>query len=235
MKKIIPLKIYFYLLAFIIPIILIHLFIWGINKQKIDDLSLNLLSEIVGILITLFVVDRLIKKYEKDKWLELDKRINIQIEAILFTIFCTIFYFNDKISLFYEVRNSNDIENIKFNKYSEMLKSFEINAKFCEKITREEILAKFFIDIYNTQLNNLNAFLNDFNGRLDHRQLPLLLDLRISTNKILEDLKLIQFINASSEIIGTKTPNDSKVIENHVIEFVLVVQKLVLLLPKSQG
>ncbi len=70
-------------LIFLISLIAYYL----ISKSpRIEDLFINLAATILGILLTLFVIDNAKRYYENKEWAEFEKIITNQIIDILFTL-----------------------------------------------------------------------------------------------------------------------------------------------------
>ena len=65
---------------------LVSLFVISIfihTQWKADGFFINLSTEVIGILVTVFYVDWIIQQYEKSKWQSADKKINERLIILL--------------------------------------------------------------------------------------------------------------------------------------------------------
>lgn len=188
MQGFIPIRIYIILFILLLGILLLFVFHFGIGNFDVKDVSSGIFIEIVGILLTLVLVERIIHKYEKNKWSELNKRIDAEINNILFFIYNIIFLHSKRMEEWIKVNNSNLTNEEKIKEYNKLLNLSNIDDVYIMETVKDDYLNKWYFDIYTNLLKRLDAIYHEFQTRLDHKQHPLFIDLKSLLTNITSNL-----------------------------------------------
>ena len=192
-KETIPKKLlYILLLLFVVSLLLYFL----ISKSpRIEDLLINLSATILGILITLFIVDRIIKHREREQWQEFETIISGQISEILFTL-CS--YLNISSNLWPEWANILASDLPRKNKIDNFIKHFhssKINKDYTFEIIKDDHLIDFFSNGYNGCHNRLDDFFRLYNNRLNAKQTVQIINLKTNLSHLISSLSLFKSLN----------------------------------------
>lgn len=158
-----------------------------IHKQwEADGFFINLSTEVIGILITVFYVDWIIQQHEKRKWQSADQKINERLIILLNGIITRI-------------RTSLEIDFDLLNDEKMLYQDLVVGHKELMRVAKDVIHPIVFQRIKmldekawktlheqtKSSHNSLLSFLNVFQGRLDPDQIADLLDLQDALSKSL--------------------------------------------------
>lgn len=179
----------FYISVGIIFLLLIVLSLLGyFYISKLDGFFINLITEIIGISVTVFIVERILSFYRKQEWEKTHKLILQQLKSLFSDIAMyieNIFNITDALS-FSELRNKYpnispwDIRIDYFTLKNHLLPEIKLMVK---KFTPKE-WEKMGI-LMQTVLKFLNEILMMYGEKLSPIEMETLIDLQNSTTELL--------------------------------------------------
>ena len=198
------------------------------KSPRIEDLFINLSATVLGILITLFIVDRIIKYYE---WKEFEKIISNQIIDILFTLSN---FMNLNSNLWQEwtkILNNDKSKKEKLKDYIKLFQSLELNKDYIFEIIKDDHLIEFFSSGYNGTYKRLDEFFSLFNNRLSAKQNTQIIRLKLSISNLTSNMNLFKSLNFMQKEF--KIPIDEKHLNdflNNARTTILIIEELLITL-----
>jgi hypothetical protein len=155
------------------------------NSPKIEDLFINLAASLFEILITLFIIDRIIKYYEKKEWDAFEKIISNQIIDIIFTL-CNYSNISSKVwEQYLQIfKEELDTKN-KIAKYIEFFRSSEIEIDYLKQIVVNEHLIEFFTNGYKGIHQSLDDIFRLYSFKLSAEQSIQIINLKTKVTILL--------------------------------------------------
>jgi hypothetical protein len=148
------------LTVFLIGVLIGALVIWIFGGKNYTDFGLNLFTEMLGVLITIFVIDYLVKRREHKKQLPIKASI-YKDTFKFFGQYITIFHSSYVVSVPDELpENLEDF--ISENGIGKVFKYLDLNTK--PRITPERTWFNYFQERRNSILNLGNTFLERYKG-----------------------------------------------------------------------
>jgi len=195
--------------------------------MSLEEISSGVLIEVLGIIITLVIVDRLIYKYEKKKWSELDKRIKERLVNFLIYIYNITFLHIGRMREWAEINRSAKSKEDKIVEYVKLLETPKINEEYLETVIKDSYLNKWYSDAYDGIHKQNETLFQDFHTRFDHNQLPVILDLKTVLSSLSTNLKLYHNLAelVKSEKIAV-TLDSSNRIKEDLLKIILLITKL---------
>lgn len=179
------------------------------TQWEADGFFINLSTEVIGILVTVFYVDWIIQQYEKRKWQPADKKINERLIILLNGIITRI-------------RTGLDIDFDILDEEKMLHQDIVVGHKELMRVAKDVIYPIVFQRIKildekawktlheqtKNSYNSLLSFLNAFQGRLDPDQIADLLDLQDALSKSLTFYSVFHELAGVSinQLPETKTP-----------------------------
>jgi hypothetical protein len=200
-----------------------------LKNLNYKDLLTNLIAEITGILITLIIVERIIKKREKSKWSELYKRLDEELNSILISIYHVLSFHVKRLEESAKIYSSNNGNKQKVDMYNELFNGYNIDNDYLDEVIKDDHLFEFFINSYQNIFIRLNNFYNEFNSRLNHMQVPFLIDLKSSISRVIFN---INYFHDFSKIIKTMPVNLTSSYSSYIKEDVNKIIDITLELSK---
>ena len=140
------------------------------SSPRIEDLFINLSATILGILITLFFVDRIINYSERREWKEFELIITSQIIDILFSL-CDVMNLHSSIwKQWLEIFKNDREKKQKVREYIKVFQSTDIDFGYIKEIVKDSHLIDFFNDGYKTSYQKLDDVFRLFNNKLNAEQ-----------------------------------------------------------------
>lgn len=219
------------LIYYLISIFLISLIFYFIisTQTRIEDLLINIAATVAGIIITLLLVERSIKKAEKKEWEELEQIISNQIIDILFTL-CN--FLNISSNLWHEwtqIFNKVITKKEKIKEYVKIFQSLEINKDYIYEIIKDDHLIGFFSSGYNATYKRLDDFFRLYSSRLNAVQTTQIIHLKMNISSLTSHISLFQSLNFILK--EYKLPIE----ESHVNDFLKNAKETILTVNKLVG
>jgi len=158
----------------------------------LDVFFINLGTEIIGIIITVFYVSYVLEKNKEDEWTKVDKIVNFRL---IYLINSTSMNIREGLRIPVDFLNLVTIDE---------LDSYELHKKVVNKmigLTEKQIDAyldlldnagwKYFSKNINEAERNIETFYRDFSNRLSPEQIANLLDLQILLKDSLSSYEII--------------------------------------------
>ena len=218
-------KRYLYIVLFAILIIFSCLCILISNYFSFDGLLINLATEVLGIILTVYFVDRIIRNYESEKWrgveLKIKKYIQVLVNAII-SSFRLAFGFSLEDTCNREVYIrvlNNPNENIHLMD-SELVR---ISKEILEPSVFVHVanMNKKSWDLLNANLknasNSVERIISLFGAKLTPEQIEILLDVQeIIDNFIMQEATWPDFIAVSEENLPTGGRMPAKELQHQI-------------------
>lgn len=182
------------------------------GSPKIEDLFINLSASFLEILITLFIIERIIKYYENKEWHEFEKIISNQIMDIIFTL-CN--YSNISSNLWGQYlqifKEELDTKN-KIVKYIEFFRSSEIELDYLKQLVVSEHLIDFFTNGYKGIYKNLDDIFRLYSHKLSAEQSIKIVSLKTKLTVLLSILN--RFYTTNYAIKEMNIPLDDQILND---------------------
>lgn len=205
-------KRHLYIVLFAILIFFSSICIFISNYFSFDGLLVNLATEVLGIILTVYFVDRIIRNYENEKWrgveIKLKKYIQVLVNAIISSIRLAFGFSLEDIcnrEVYIQVFN-NPNENMHLMD-SELVR---ISKEILEPtvFVHVENMNKKSWDLLNTNLKNANdsveKIISLFGAKLTPEQFEILLDVQeIIDSFFMQEATWPDFIAVSEENLPT--------------------------------
>jgi hypothetical protein len=162
-------------------IILISIFLMTFSDSR--EFGVNLFSEITSVAMTVFVIDKILERKERQKRISIDQRILREIQSIIAS-YLTIWkhlvwqYLPDE-----KIENESDLLRI----YSTLVKKSSVNDRFevvsihhpesWKLFFHNRSIKECFENYYNTLSAEIQLFINDFKMYLEPELLDSLLNI----------------------------------------------------------
>ena len=180
------------------------------SYPRIEDLFINLSATVLGILITLFIVDRIIKYYERKEWKEFEQIINSQIVDSLFSL-CNFMNLHSSIwKQWLEIFKNDSEKKQKVRDYLNVFQSTSIDFSYAKEIIKDDHLIDFFDSGYKSSYQKLDEVFRLFNNKLTAEQSTQILHLRMNLSSLISNLstfRTLNFINQEYKL----PPNNSHI------------------------
>lgn len=182
MKKNIPILIphsiyykLFGILSFLITI--------GLFYEFYDTLS-GIITEIIGIVLTLYIVERTLKNYEKEKRKNLDIHIKKEILNTLRLIYNYLFIHSKQMQEFLIINNKDLDLSEKVKYFADALLALSADEKYLEHILQDNHLYEFYTKAYDGFSKKLDDIFQSYNYYLDPDLITSILNLKASLLKL---------------------------------------------------
>jgi hypothetical protein len=171
-------KNYDFRLFFAISIVVSTLTLF-INK----DLGINLLTEIASVALTVFVINKIIERRERQKRISIDQRILRDIQAILASYFSIWKHLVWQYAPEEKIESENDLLRI----YPELVRKSLVNERFkfvslhhpesWELFFNNRSIKECFQNYHTTLINQIQSFIEDFKIYIEPELLDILLNI----------------------------------------------------------
>lgn len=165
-----------------LPPLLLILFLASLILHKLtpnDSFFLNLATEVLGIILTVFLIDRILKDQNKEKWKNVDKRIGTQLKLL---INMSISGIRSSLKLdpnLIEHYSNNSTQPNEIHKAIVQIGTKEIKPNLLSLLSSLDSDQWFNLTLHlQTSNNSLNDFLNSFQTLVSPEQMEYLLDLQ---------------------------------------------------------
>jgi len=188
-----------WLLPILLIIILISLIAYFLisKSPRIEDLFINLAATVSGILLTLFVIDKVKKYYEKKEWSEFEEIITNQIIDTLFTL-CNYFRLNPSfIEQWMEIFRKDIDKKEKVNQLISLSQSSKIDSDYIGKIILDDHLINFFSNGYEGAFQRLDDLFKLYHNRLPASISTQIINLKLSLSELHGNMSRFQMINVA--------------------------------------
>jgi len=212
-----------WLLPIMVIIIIISLIAYFLisKSPRIEDLFINLAATVSGILLTLFVVDKVKKYYERKEWSEFEEIITNQIIDTLFTL-CNYFRLNPSfIEHWMEIFGKDIDKKEKVKQLITLSQSSKIDSDYIRKIILDDHLIKFFSNGYGGVFKRLDDIFRLYQNRLPANISTEIINLKLSLSALLSNMSTFQMFNIAINEF------DAKIEPGHVNEFSKNVSKTI--------
>ena len=212
-----------WLLPILVIIIIISLIAYFLisKSPRIEDLFINLAATVSGILLTLFVVDKVKKYYEKKEWSEFEEIITNQIIDTLFTL-CNYFRLNPSfIEHWMEIFGKDIDKKERVKQLITLSQSSKIDSDYIRKIILDDHLIKFFSNGYGGVFKRLDDIFRLYQNRLPANISTEIINLKLSLSALLSNMSTFQMFNIAINEF------DAKIEPGHVNEFSKNVSKTI--------
>ena len=212
-----------WLLPIMVIIIIISLIAYFLisKSPRIEDLFINLAATVSGILLTLFVVDKVKKYYEKKEWSEFEEIITNQIIDTLLTL-CNYFRLNPSfIEQWMEIFGKDIDKKEKVIQLIILSQSTKIDSDYIRKIILDDHLNKFFSNGYGGVFKRLDDIFRLYQNRLPANISTEIINLKLSLSALLSNMSTFQMFNIAINEF------DAKIEPGHVNEFSKNVSKTI--------
>ena len=212
-----------WLLPIMVIIIIISLIAYFLisKSPRIEDLFINLAATVSGILLTLFVVDKVKKYYEKKEWSEFEEIITNQIIDTLLTL-CNYFRLNPSfIEQWMEIFGKDIDKKEKVIQLIILSQSTKIDSDYIRKIILDDHLIKFFSNGYGGVFKRLDDIFRLYQNRLPASISTEIINLKLSLSALLSNMSTFQMFNIAINEF------DAKIEPGHVNEFSKNVSKTI--------
>jgi len=212
------------LLPILLIIFLISLIVYfQISKSlRIQDLFINLAATVLGILITLFVIDNVKRYYENKEWSEFEEVITNQIIDILFTL-CNYLQLNPSLMEQWMQIFKKDIDKKeKVNQLLSFSQTSKLDSDYIRKIILDDHLINFFSNGYGGVFQRLDDLFKLYQNRLPANISTLIINLNLSLSALRGNMSTFQMFNiAINEFKASIEPG-------HINEFSENVSKTII-------
>ena len=168
------------------------IYYWISESPRIEDLLINLSATFLGILVTLFFIDRIIKYYERKEWEEFEGIISNQLIDILFTL-CNIL--NISSDLWQEWIRIFNTKKEKIKQYIKIFQTIKINKDYINTIIMDDHLIDFFSSGYNGTYKRLDDFFRLYNNKLSAEQNIQVINLKTNISNLINNMNFFQSLN----------------------------------------
>lgn len=186
-----------WLLPFLIIVFFIILILYYLisKSPRIEDLFINLATTVLGIIITLYGIDRIIKHYERKSWLDFEKIISTQIIDILFTL-CNFMNLNSSLwEQWLQVFNKNITKKDKVVQYINFFHATEIDSDYIKQIVKDDHLLDFFSGGYKDTFQKLDDLFRLYSNKLTADQSTHIINLTINVSSLINDMSTFRMFN----------------------------------------
>ena len=216
-------------ILYLIGVFLISLVLYfRISKSpRIEDLFISFAATVLGIIVTLLLVERSIKRQENEEWEEFEKIISNQIIDILFTL-CN--YSNISSILweqYLEIFKKDVDTKDKIIKYINYFHSSEINLDYIKKIVSDEHLIEFFSRGYKSIFQNLDDTFRLYGNKLSSDQSTNIINLKMKVSILINNMN--RFYTANFAIKEFNVPLETALLNDfkeNVNKAILAANKL---------
>ena len=212
-----------WLLLILVIIIIISLIAYFLisKSPRIEDLFINLAATVSGILLTLFVVDKVKKYYERKEWSEFEEIITNQIIDTLLTL-CNYFRLNPSfIEQWMEIFGKDIDKKERVKHLITLSQSSKIDSDYIRKIILDDHLIKFFSNGYGGVFKRLDDIFRLYQNRLPANISTEIINLKLSLSALLSNMSTFQMFNIAINEF------DAKIEPGHVNEFSKNVSKTI--------
>ncbi len=146
------------------------------------DLGNNLLTEIISVGVTVFIIDNMIERKERKKRISIDQRILREVQSIIASYFSIWKHLAWKYLMNEKIRNENDF----INSYSELVKRASVHEEFeivslqypesWDLLFHKRTIKKCFENYHDSVLKQIRTLITDFNGYIEPGLFNLLLE-----------------------------------------------------------
>lgn len=146
------------------------------------DLGNILLTEIISVSVTVFIIDNLIERKERRKRISIDQRILREVQSIIASYFSIWKHLAWKYLPSEIIRNENDF----LNRYSDLVKLASVHEEFevvslqypesWDLLFHKRIVKKCFENYHDSILAQIRKLITDFNGYIEPELFNLLLE-----------------------------------------------------------
>ncbi|OGU76117.1 MAG: hypothetical protein A2V93_08860 [Ignavibacteria bacterium RBG_16_34_14] len=197
------------------------------KSPRIEDLFISFAATVLGIIVTLLLVERSIKRQENEEWEEFEKIISNQIIDILFTL-CN--YSNISSILweqYLEIFKKDVDTKDKIIKYINYFHSSEINLDYIKKIVSDEHLIEFFSRGYKSIFQNLDDTFRLYGNKLSSDQSTNIINLKMKVSILINNMN--RFYTANFAIKEFNVPLETALLNDfkeNVNKAILAANKL---------
>ncbi len=218
------------IILYLIIIFLISLILYYkiSTSPRFEDLLISLAATVLGIIITLLLVERSIKRNEKKEWEEFESLVKKQIIEILFTLcnYCNITstLWENYLQIFKEEIDTKD----KIIQYINFYNSSENNLDYIRKIVDDDHLIDFFSVGYKNVFNKIDDLFRLYNDKLSAKQSTLIINLKQNLFSLSNNMDTFSMFNIAIKELKAKIEighmNDFK---ENVSKTILTIKKLI--------
>jgi hypothetical protein len=158
-----------------------------ITFDKSREFGVNLVTEISGVALTVFIINKILERKERQKRISIDQRILRDVQVIIASYFSIWKHLAWQYLPDEKIRNESDLLRI----YPALVKSTDLNDQFTVVSTHHPESWKLFFhnrsirecfkNYYETLENDIRSFINDFKMFLEPELLDYLLNIMEGT------------------------------------------------------
>jgi hypothetical protein len=155
--------------------------------DKSREFGVNLFTEISGVALTVFIINRILERRERQKRVSIDQRILREVQAIIASYFSIWKHLAWQYLPDETIRNQGDLRRV----YERLIKSTDLNDQFKIVSTHHPESWKLFFhnksirdcfrNYYEILENNIRLFINDYKTFLEPELLDCLLNIMEGT------------------------------------------------------
>ncbi len=146
------------------------------------DIGNILLTEIISVSVTVFIIDNMIERKERRKRISIDQRILREVQSIVASYFSIWKHLAWKYLPNEKIAHENDF----LNRYSELIKRAKVNEEFevvslqfpesWDLLFHKRIIKKCFENYHDSILKQIKSLITEFNGYIEPGLFNLLLE-----------------------------------------------------------
>ena len=209
-------------ILFIIFLVCLIIYYKISKSPRIEDLFIGLAATILGILITVSLVNSIIKHNEDKEWEEFKGIISNQIIDIIFTL-CNCSNISSTLWKQYMEIFKEDVDTkSKIIKYINFFNSSEINLDYIREIVNDDHLIEFFSNGYNGILRRLEDVYRSYSNRLSADQSIQIINLKMKVSTLINNMNMFHMFNFEIKEFNVQLETD------HLNDFKENVNKTIL-------
>ena len=151
--------------------------------DRTKELGGNLFTEVIGVAMTVFIINKILERKERKKRISIDQRILKEVEAIIASYFSIWKHLVWQYTPLEKIESEEDFLRV----YGQLVSRAKINDQFKMVSTHhpeswklffhQKPIKECFKNYYDTLNNDIQLFINDFKAFLDPELLDYLLDI----------------------------------------------------------
>jgi len=215
------------LILFIIFLVSLIAYFLISKSPRIEDLFINLAATVLGILLTLFIIDNVKKYYENKEWSEFEEIITNQIIDILFPL-CNYLHLNPSfMEQWMQIFKKEIDKKEKVNQLINLSQTSKMDSDYIEKIILDDHLINFFSNGYEGVFQRLDELFKLYHNRLPANISTQIINLKLSLSALLGNMNRFQMFNvAIIEFRASVEPGHINEFSENVSETIIAAKKL---------
>lgn len=167
------------------------------KSPRIEDLFINLAATVLGILLTLFVIDNVKRYYENKEWSEFEEIITDQIIDILFTL-CNYLRLNSSLMEQWMQIFKKDIDKKeRVNQLLSFSETSKMDSVYIGKIILDDHLINFFSNGYGDVFQRLDDLYKLYQNRLPANISTQIINLKLNLSALRGNMSTFQMFNVA--------------------------------------